>query len=286
MDKIFTVYKTTNKINGKYYIGVHKTSNPLDDYYGSGKYLQRAVEKYGPKNFEKEVIAIFETKQEAYQLEGQLVTWELIESGTCYNIKCGGEGGFEWINKEGMNSKNHDLSKQGNDSWERKTLEEKMEFGEKNSIRLIQLHKEGKFRHTYFGSDSESAKKAIINAQTMEAKAKRNNTRKLINFQQGKNNSQFGTKRLYNLETGKFERIKTDVIEFPYVQKSDYDKQIRIVELQKKQEEENIKFCGELKLIYEEYLEVKSLRKIAEKYKVNHQTLNLRFRKYIKLCSN
>jgi hypothetical protein len=98
MKKVYTVYKTTNKVNGKFYIGVHKTSNPFDDYYGSGKFLKRAVAKYGIENFEKEILAIFEIPEDAYAMEAELVTFELIESGQCYNLKEGGKGGFDHLN--------------------------------------------------------------------------------------------------------------------------------------------------------------------------------------------
>lgn len=48
------IYKTTNNINGKIYIGKSETTN--EHYLGSGIYLQRAIKKYGKNNFIREVI--------------------------------------------------------------------------------------------------------------------------------------------------------------------------------------------------------------------------------------
>lgn len=95
---VYTVYKTTNIVNGKYYIGVHKTNNIDDSYIGSGKILNRAIKKYGRDNFRKDVLEVFENRAAAFELEARLVTEELTASSECYNVKLGGSGGFDFIN--------------------------------------------------------------------------------------------------------------------------------------------------------------------------------------------
>ena len=50
------IYKTTNKITGKYYIGLNSTSNP--NYLGSGVDLKTQINKYGKENFIKEILCI------------------------------------------------------------------------------------------------------------------------------------------------------------------------------------------------------------------------------------
>ena len=91
------VYKITNTINGRYYIGVHSTTNINDSYFGSGKLIIEAVSKYGKENFTKEILYTFETAQEAYDMEFQLVKTTREDSNS-YNMTMGGKGGWNHVN--------------------------------------------------------------------------------------------------------------------------------------------------------------------------------------------
>lgn len=102
---IYTVYKTTNILNGKIYIGVHKTSNPDDSYLGSGKLLLRSINKYGRENFVKEILFIFNDKESAYNKEKSIVNEKFILKTTNYNLKEGGIGGLD--EKHILRGKNH-----------------------------------------------------------------------------------------------------------------------------------------------------------------------------------
>jgi hypothetical protein len=88
--KYYMVYKTTNLINGKYYIGFHSTNDLDDGYLGSGKYIRRAIEKYGPENFKREIIMVFDNKEDAELLERELVNEEFVKDNSNYNLSLGG----------------------------------------------------------------------------------------------------------------------------------------------------------------------------------------------------
>ena len=64
------VYITANLINGKQYVGEHSTDNlEKDNYLGSGRLFSQKVKQYGRKNFKKEILEIFPTKQEAFDAQ-------------------------------------------------------------------------------------------------------------------------------------------------------------------------------------------------------------------------
>lgn len=89
----YTVYKTTNLINQKFYIGFHQTTDPNDDYLGSGRLVADAIKKYGKKNFKKEVLFIFDNEADMIKKEIELVTEDLVHDSNCYNLTEGGCGG-------------------------------------------------------------------------------------------------------------------------------------------------------------------------------------------------
>ena len=94
-DVVFYVYKTTNTINNKIYIGVRGSKNINTDLYmGSGKLINKAIKKYGNGNFKREILYEFITEKEAYDKEFELVNINFIKKGNTYNINIGGYGGF------------------------------------------------------------------------------------------------------------------------------------------------------------------------------------------------
>lgn len=86
------VYKITNIINNKIYIGVHRTDNLDDKYMGSGTNIKRAIDKYGLKNFKKDIIMMYDTYRDALNHEAKIVTEGFINRDDTYNIRVGGRG--------------------------------------------------------------------------------------------------------------------------------------------------------------------------------------------------
>ena len=86
------VYKTTNNITGKIYIGAHSSKTINDNYLGSGKNLKDSIKKYGKENFTRNIIEFFRTREEAFKREAELVTESFIKENTNYNMCPGGLG--------------------------------------------------------------------------------------------------------------------------------------------------------------------------------------------------
>lgn len=106
------IYKTTNTINNKIYIG--QTIKDDDNYLGSGKLLLKAVQKYGgKKNFKREILEHCKTRK---QLNEREIFWIAFYNSTNpqigYNIMLGGqEGGNTISNNPNIEQIKNNISK-------------------------------------------------------------------------------------------------------------------------------------------------------------------------------
>ena len=86
------VYITVNAVNLNFYIGKHSAAVIDDHYLGSGYILKRAIKKYGRNNFYRLNLGFFDSEEEAFLMEKQIIANLPCREG-CYNIGSGGEGG-------------------------------------------------------------------------------------------------------------------------------------------------------------------------------------------------
>ena len=92
----YIIYKTTNLVNKKFYIGKHKTTSlNFDGYLGSGKLIKMAIKKYGINNFLRETLFVFDNDLDCSIKEREILSENfLIENhNNCYNLHVGGTGG-------------------------------------------------------------------------------------------------------------------------------------------------------------------------------------------------
>lgn len=104
-ERHYTVYKITNIVNGKIYVGKHHTLNLDDGYMGSGQNLKRALAKYGVENFRKEILFDFDNSDDMNSKEIEIVNEEFVARGDTYNLSLGGAGTWDYVNKMGLRTK-------------------------------------------------------------------------------------------------------------------------------------------------------------------------------------
>ena len=84
------IYKTTNLITGKIYVGQDSKNN--SKYLGSGKYISKSIKKYGGKNFIKEILCECSSREELNEKERYWIKDLCCKVPNGYNISDGGEG--------------------------------------------------------------------------------------------------------------------------------------------------------------------------------------------------
>jgi len=85
------IYKITNLLNGKVYVGKHTCDRIENLYFGSGVAIKRAIKKYGKDNFKKEIVCVCDTEEKLNDAE---IHWieKFGSFGDGYNLTKGGEG--------------------------------------------------------------------------------------------------------------------------------------------------------------------------------------------------
>jgi group I intron endonuclease len=114
------IYKTTNIINGKYYIG--QDSNNNQDYLGSGVILNKAIKKYGRSCFKKEIIEYCSSSAELNDRE----RFWIKKLSPEYNIAPGGAGGDCYTGNPNLDKIKANLSALGIQRWQCDSYKRKM----------------------------------------------------------------------------------------------------------------------------------------------------------------
>lgn len=137
------IYKTTNLLNGKIYIGQDSKNDP--DYFGSGLKLDRAIKKHGKDNFKKEILEVCENRE---QLNLREIYWirELnsLNPKIGYNLTEGGTGGniYKCLTEE---KKRLGLEKRKT-TLQKRTEEEKQKTKKLKSQRMKEIWKNPKHK--------------------------------------------------------------------------------------------------------------------------------------------
>jgi group I intron endonuclease len=95
------IYLIKNDINGKTYVGQHTTKKLKDGYFGSGKILKQAINKYGKENFELGYLVFCENHEELNEQERIWIKFfKEHETRGNYNIRDGGQDEFIYSHSE------------------------------------------------------------------------------------------------------------------------------------------------------------------------------------------
>ena len=151
------IYKTTNLINNKIYIGQHKSKSFDVKYYGSGKYLKSSMNKHGKENYHVELIEWCSDKHCLDVRERFWISYYRNSNYPMYNIAKGGEGGDICSNLSDIDKQQRKVRLQKNSyfsnlteeqsslihkkGWETRRTEGTDKFSDRHRQRLSDSHK-------------------------------------------------------------------------------------------------------------------------------------------------
>lgn len=174
------IYKTTNTINGKIYIGQDSKNN--DNYLGSGLLLMQAIEKYGKENFHKEIIEYCKSKEELNEKEKYWIkTLNANTRGVGYNIAEGGSGGDVFTNHPNKEEYRRKISESAKKSNRNPLVLEKLRNASKNNWAQCEYRKKvisrmkEKFATAEYKENLSNAMKKVEHTEEWNKKVGNNN---------------------------------------------------------------------------------------------------------------
>jgi hypothetical protein len=191
---LYTVYRTVNLANGRYYFGVHKTEDPNDSHLGSGNYIRAVLAKYGEHGFRKDVLFIYLDPESAFAKEDELIQCYRGRDPLCMNLRKGGSGGFDWINRNGLSA----VGGIRGLATRSRLIKTNPEYREKRAAKTN--WREGQKHPKSITNDVAMRRKGQeLGIKKWRGQKHTKATRELMSrLQQGNNNSQFGTRWITN----------------------------------------------------------------------------------------
>lgn len=209
------IYKVTNTINGKIYIGLC-TNQPheSEDYLGSGVLILKAISKYGKENFRKEILE--QGIENIQKLNEREIFWiekhNSIDRNVGYNISEGGSGtkGVKKTLEEKERLRNLNLGKkQSTETIEKRAKKTRGLKRTEETRRKISTYYKNKFSdpssHPMYGKkhSEETRKKMSESHKGIPGKIPSEETRKKMSeSQKGKKLSKETKEKIGNLKRG------------------------------------------------------------------------------------
>ncbi len=183
------IYLTTNNINGRQYIGVDTNNDP--HYYGSGKVIKLALNKYSRTNFTKEILEENDDSKYLFEREQYWIDkYDALNSDMFYNLAEGGKGGAGTLNNA--------------ESIERHRL------GTLKAVKINRENRKGKTYEEIYGDRAEEEKKkrklAGLGQKHSEERRRKNSesNKGKIPWNKGKKGSQIAWNKGKKLSTKKY----------------------------------------------------------------------------------